>query len=159
MNRLGPRHGIGPGEVHSAVDVKVVSPSKKRDLYFAALRQQVADNLLIEFLVARNWLKEFSGCRDIFCPSRAVVSIGLEFSVRRLGFALEFCIRKAQEVQRLCHNADVLTFAQHCQRCSNAGYFNNLVAGIVSHRSNFVAARLNGTENHQSSPRIRQMSV
>ena len=41
----------------------------------------------------------------------------------------------------------LVTFAQHCQRCSNAGYFDNLVAGIVSHRSNFVAARLNGTEN------------
>src|SRR3954451_23695191 len=39
------------------------------------------------------------------------------------------------------------------------GMPTDLVAGTASHRSNFLAARLNGTENHPKRPAIRRMSA
>ena len=49
--------------------------------------------------------------------------------------------------------------AARCAPALCGGKPNDLAAGTASHRSNFLAARLNGTENPPKRPAIRRMSV
>jgi hypothetical protein len=49
--------------------------------------------------------------------------------------------------------------AARCAPALYGGKPNDLAAGTASHQSNFLAARLNGTENPPKQPAIRRMSV
>jgi hypothetical protein len=49
--------------------------------------------------------------------------------------------------------------AARCAPALCGGKPTDLAAGIASHQSNFLAARLNGTENPPKQPAIRRMSV
>src|SRR4051794_29464730 len=49
--------------------------------------------------------------------------------------------------------------AARCAPALCGGKPNDLAAGTASHRLNFLAARLNGAENHPKRPGIRRMSA